>query len=31
MKPFHYVVIGFAAVIVAKTVKGLLAGFGFSF
>lgn len=28
MKPFHYVLLGFIAVIVAKTLKGLLNGFG---
>lgn len=27
MKPMHYVVAGFVAVIVAKTLKGLLNGF----
>lgn len=31
MKPFHYVVIGFAAVIAAKIAKGVLSGFGLSF
>ena len=31
MKPFHYVVVGFFAVVLAKVVKGLLAGFGLSF
>jgi hypothetical protein len=28
MKPFHYVLTGFIAVVVAKTLKGLLNGFG---
>jgi hypothetical protein len=31
MKPFHFVLIGFAAVVVAKFAKGVLAGFGLSF
>lgn len=31
MKPLHYVVIGFAAVVVAKVAKGILSGFGLSF
>lgn len=26
MKPFHYVLIGFVAVVAAKIVKGLLTG-----
>lgn len=26
MKPFHYVVIGFLAVVSAKVIRGLLAG-----
>jgi len=31
MKGFHYVIIGFTAVVVAKIVKNLLAGFGITF
>jgi hypothetical protein len=31
MKPLHFVIIGFAAVVVAKFMKGILAGFGVSF
>lgn len=26
MKPFHYVLVGFAGVVAAKVVKGLLSG-----
>lgn len=26
MKPFHYVLVGFVAVVAAKVAKGLLAG-----
>lgn len=26
MKPVHYVLVGFVAVVVAKTIKGLLSG-----
>jgi hypothetical protein len=31
MKSFHYVIIGFAAVVVAKIAKNVLAGFGVTF
>jgi hypothetical protein len=31
MKPFHYIILGFAVVVAAKFAKGLLAGFGVSF
>lgn len=26
MKPFHYVLVGFTAVVVAKIIRGLLSG-----